>query len=141
MPSKTSPDKIIEGYLFDDVRVMNAQIPRERKSLEELLHEERPHVLCMDGNPHHFRKRELDNLSKMITDEEQHDLLLPILMEVAADRMEVVIRTRSGVEATVISAVLDMPVTVQDNKITIFRPQLQVIRKTLKTTTQYVFFT
>ncbi|MBN2688212.1 MAG: DUF61 family protein [Deltaproteobacteria bacterium] len=141
MPSKTSPDKIIEGYLFDDVRVMNAQIPRERKSLEELLHEERPHVLCMDGSPHHFRKRELDNLSRMMTDEERHDLLLPILMEVASDRVEVIIRTRSGADAKVISAVLNMPVTVQDNKITIFRPQLQVIRKTLKTTTQYVFFT
>ncbi|MBN2254752.1 MAG: DUF61 family protein [Deltaproteobacteria bacterium] len=141
MPSKTSPDKIIEGYLFDDVRVMNAQIPRERKSLEELLHEERPHVLCMDGSPHYFRKRELDNLSRMMTDEERHDLLLPILMEVASDRVEVIIRTRSGADAKVISAVLNMPVTVQDNKITIFRPQLQVIRKTLKTTTQYVFFT
>jgi uncharacterized protein (UPF0216 family) len=141
MPSKTPSDRVIEGYLFDDVKVLNAQIPKKRKSLEELRHEEKPHVLCMDGSPHHFRKRELETLSRMVTVEERHELLLPILMEVTSDRTEVIIRARSGVEAKVLSAVLDMTLNVRDNKITIFRPQVQVLRKMLKTTTQYVFFT
>jgi uncharacterized protein (UPF0216 family) len=141
MPSRTPPDRIIEGYLFDDVKVLNTQIPRERKTLAELLGEEEPHVVCMDGNPHHFRKRELEALSQMITEEEQHALLLPILMEMTSDRSDIIIRTRSGVEEKILSNVLDMPVTSKDNKITIFRPQLSMVRKKLKTSTQYVFFT
>ncbi len=141
MRSKTRPDRIIEGYLLNDIKVLNAQIPRERKTLAELLGDDTPHVICMDGSPHHFRKRELAVLSQMITDDEQNSLLLPILMEVTSDRADIIIRTRSGVEAKILSAVLDMPVTCKDNKITIFRPQLNVVRKKLKTTTQYVFFT
>jgi len=141
MPSKTLPDRVIEGYLFDDVKVLNTQIPRERKTLEKLLGEDNPHVVCMDGTPHHFRKRELEVLSQITTDDERHTLLLPILMEVTSDRADIIIRTRSGTEAKIFSAVLDMPVTCKDNKITIFRPQLSVVRKKLKTTTQYVFFT
>lgn len=141
MRSRTPSDRIIEGYLVDDVKVLNAQIPRERKTLAELLLEDKPHVVCMDGSPHHFRKSELAVLSQMITDDERHALLLPILMEVTSDRADIIIRTRSGAEEKILSTVLDMPVTRKDNKINIFRPQLNVVRRKLKTTTQYVFFT
>lgn len=141
MPSNTLPDKIIEGYLKDDVKVLNAQIPKKRRTLAELLNESKPQVTCSDGTEHTFRKSELQMLSQLLNEDERKKLYLPILMEVTSDRAEVTIRSREGIEATILSHILDMQITCREKTITIFRPQLSVVRKILKTTTQYVFFT
>jgi len=140
MPTDPPPDRLITGYLKDEARVLNAQIPRKRKSLSELLEEEHPHVICSDGNAHYFRKKELESLSQMVNDDERRSLLLPIIMEITSDRAEIIIRTKGETEAKIFSTILGMSVICKQNKITIYRPQLGVIRNALKTTTQYVFF-
>jgi uncharacterized protein (UPF0216 family) len=139
---RTDPpsDSLIGRYLQDDVKILNAHIPRKRKSLAELQEEEHPHVICNDGNAHYFRKRELDFLSQMVSAEEQGTLLLPIILEVTHDSGEIVIRTKEGTEAKILSNILNMPIVHRNNKIVIYRPQLSIVRKVLKTTTQYVFF-
>lgn len=133
-------DNLIGGYLRDDVKILNAHIPRKRKSLAELHEEEHPHVICNDGNAHFFRKRELDFLSQMISDEEQRTLLLPIMLEVTHDSGEIIVRTKEGTEAKILSTILNMSIIQRNNIIVIYRPQLSIIRKMLKTSTQYVFF-
>jgi uncharacterized protein (UPF0216 family) len=133
-------DSLIGGYLRDDVRILNAHIPRKRKSLAQLHDEEHPHVICNDGNAHYFRKRELDFLSQMISTEEQRTLLLPIMLEVTHDSGEIIIRTKEGPEAKILSRILNMSIVHRNNKIIIYRPQLSIVRKVLKTSTQYVFF-
>jgi uncharacterized protein (UPF0216 family) len=133
-------DSLIGGYLRDDVRILNAHIPRKRKSLAQLHDEEHPHVICNDGNAHYFRKRELDFLSQMISTEEQRTLLLPIMLEVTHDSGEIIIRTKEGTEAKILSRILNMSIVHRNNKIIIYRPQLSIVRKVLKTSTQYVFF-
>jgi len=140
MPTDPPPDRLITGYLKDEARVLNAHIPRKRKSLSELLEEEHPHVICNDGNEHYFRKKELESLSQMVNDDERSSLLIPIIMEITADRAEIIIRTKGKTEAKIFSTILGMSVICKQNKITIYRPQLGVIRNALKTTTQYVFF-
>jgi uncharacterized protein (UPF0216 family) len=133
-------DSLIDGYLRDDVRILNTHIPRKRKSLAQLHDEEHPHVICNDGNAHYFRKRELDFLSQMISTEEQRTLLLPIILEVTHDSGEIIIRTKERTEAKILSRILNMSIVHRNNKIIIYRPQLSIVRKVLKTSTQYVFF-
>lgn len=139
MPTDHSSDGSVAGYLKDEFKVLNAQIPRKRKSLTELLKEEHPHVVCNNGSAHFFKRKELEYLSQMLYEDERNSLLLPIIMEVTPDQSGVTIRSKGGSEAKIFSKILGMTVVSKENVITIFRPQLNVVRKALKTTTQYVF--
>jgi uncharacterized protein (UPF0216 family) len=75
----------------------------------------------------------------MLEPEEQEALRLPIMIEVDPGKDEISVMCRSGGEEKVIAAVLEMPLNIKGNRIKIFKPQLAVIRKHLKTTTQYLF--
>jgi len=121
------------------MKVMNAHMPRRRRTLFDLQQETHPHVMCNDGNAHYFRKDELEKLASLLSEDEQRVLLLPIIMEVTSSKGEIIIRTKGGPEEKVFAAILGMPVTCRQQQITLFRPQLTVLRKTLKTTTQYMF--
>ncbi|MBE9546435.1 MAG: DUF61 family protein [Proteobacteria bacterium] len=140
MPTDNSSDVFIAGYLKDELKVLNAHLPRKRKSLTELLKEEHPYVICNDGNAHFFKKKELEYLSKMLDYDEQDSLLLPIIMEVTPDQSWVTIRSKGGVEAKIFSKILGITVVSKHNITTIFKSQMSVVRKALKTATQYVFY-
>jgi len=71
--------------------------------------------------------------------EEQKELSLPILIGVVAGVGEIVILCPGAVEEKVISKILDTPVTRGQKRIVIYKPQLAIIRKLLRTTTQYLF--
>jgi len=58
---------------------------------------------------------------------------------VDSDKGNLLVRSRTGTEAKIFSKILDMPVIFKPDMIIIFRPQLTVLRKVLKTTTQYAF--
>jgi uncharacterized protein (UPF0216 family) len=75
----------------------------------------------------------------MIDTDEQEALLLPMLIEVNPGQDEMAIMCRGEVEGKVISKILNMPATVKQNRIIIYKPQLALLRKSLKTTTQYLF--
>jgi len=139
MPTNSPSDGLIQGYLRDEFKVLNAHLPRRREPLAKLLQEKTPQVMCNDGSAHFFKRKELEYLSQILSQDEQEALLLPIIMEVAPDQSGVTIMSEEGIETKVLSKILDMPVACQQKKITIFRPQLSLVRKTLKTTTQYVF--
>jgi uncharacterized protein (UPF0216 family) len=139
MLTDRSSDDWISRYLRDEFKTFNAQLPRKRKVLTELLKEDHPHVICHDGSAHFFRREELGYLSELLDQEEQRSLWLPILFEVSLDQEGITIRSKEGIEAKIFSKILRMPVVHTEDLITIFRPQLSVVRKVLKTTTQYVF--
>ena len=65
--------------------------------------------------------------------------MLPMLIETNPDDDKLTVICRGAVEEKVIAGTLGMPVTVKERRITIYRPQLAVIRKHLRTTTQYLF--
>ncbi len=132
-------DEAIEGYLTDELKTVNAHLPRSRKTLAELMDEPYPYVLCNDGSEHHFRKKELRHLAELVSEEEQSLLLLPIILEVQSEQGDIVVHSKQGIEAKVLSAILDMPLVVRNMSLRIYRPQVQVLRSSLKTTTQYVF--
>lgn len=139
MPNQLSYQKILQECLRDELRVLNAHLPCEQKTLSELLGEEYPNVVCNDGSTHLFKRKELEYLASMTDTDEQEILLLPMLIEVNPGQSEVTIICQGEVEKKVISKILNMPTTVKENRIIIYRPQLALLRKPLKTTTQYLF--
>ena len=131
--------KMLQRYLAGELRVLNAHLPRAQKSLSDLLAEEEPNLACNDGSTHLFKRKELEYLASMLDNDDQRTLLLPMLIEVNSAQSEMAILCQGGVESKVISIILDMPVTTEQDRITIYKPQLALIRKPLKTTTQYLF--
>jgi uncharacterized protein (UPF0216 family) len=132
-------DRLLRESLKSELKVVNAHLPAKPKPLSDLLGEEYPHVLCKDGSTHLFRRKELKYLAGLIDASEQKALLLPMLIEVSSGQGEIAVVCPGEVEAKVIAKVLDMAVSPRQRKITIYKPQLAVIRKLLRTTTQYIF--
>ncbi len=139
MPDNLPYEKILEQCLKGELRVVNAGLPRSQKPLSDLLHEEYPHIACNDGNTHFFKKREIEYLASILNPDEKKELLLPMLIEVGQNQAETTILCQTGVVQKIITGILNMPVTPEQGRITIYKPQLALLRKTLKTTTQYVF--
>ena len=132
-------ERMLQECLKGELRVVNAGLPRNQKTLSDLLREEYPHVLCSDGSTHLFKRRELEYIASFINIDEQEALLLPVLIELGANKAEAAIICQTDVEEKVISKILNMPTTPKQGRITIYKPQLALLRKVLKTTTQYVF--
>jgi uncharacterized protein (UPF0216 family) len=132
-------DKMLQEYLRDELRVLNAHLPRNQKSLAELLREEYPHVVCNDGSTHLFKRKELEYLASLIDADMQGALPLPILVELGQNQAEAAVICVGEITEEVISKVLAMPIECKQKRITIYKPQLALLRKKLKTTTQYVF--
>ncbi|HHO76890.1 MAG TPA: DUF61 family protein [Deltaproteobacteria bacterium] len=139
MPIDPAKDETINGYLTNGLKAVNAQLPRSRKTLSQLLTEANPHVLLNDGTEHHFRKKELHSIAQLITEDEQSRLLLPIILEVQSEAGDIVIHTKTTIETKMLSIIVGMPLEVHHHILRIFRPQVTVLRSALKTTTQYVF--
>ena len=64
-PEFDKSDKLLKKQIFS----LNRHIPRQRKNLEDLLQEERPHVVGADGSRHRFKRSELKDLSNLIPSE------------------------------------------------------------------------
>lgn len=139
MVSELPYDRLLQECLKGEFRVVNAHLPSKQKPLSDLLTEEYPHVVCRDGSTHLFKRRELRYLADLIDADEQKALLLPMLLEVNAGQGEVAVICQGEVEGKVISRILGMPVTSRQKKIVLYKPQLALVRKLLRTTTQYLF--
>jgi len=139
IPSELPYQRMLQECLRGELRVLNAHLPCEQKTLSDLLGEEYPNVVCNDGSTHLFKRKELEYLASMLDTDEQEALLLPMLIEVNPGQGEMAIICRGEVEEKVISEVLDMPVTPEQGRIMLYKPQLALLRKPLKTTTQYLF--
>ena len=144
--AKQSPfEKMLQDCLRGELRVVNTGLPQSQKrqskenKLFYLLNEKYPHVVCNDGSTHFFKKSELEYLASMIDTDEQKALPLPMLIELGANQAEAAIICEGKVEEEVISKALNMPVTCEERRIRIYKPQLALLRRKFKTTTVYVF--
>ena len=139
MPNELPYERMLQECLRGEFRLVNAGLPRNQKTLSNLLREEYPHVVCSDGSTHLFKRKELEYLASMVNVNEQEALLLPMLIELGGNQAEAAVICQGEMEEKVISKILDMPVTCEQGRIRIYKPQLALLRKILKTTTQYVF--
>ncbi len=131
--------RMLQECLKSELRVVNAHLPSKQKPLSDLLDEEYPHILCRDGSTHLFRRKEIKYLAGLLDADEQKKLLLPMLIEASATEGEMAVICPGVVAEKVISKVLDMPVTRRQDRVVIYKPQLAILRKLLRTTTQYIF--
>jgi uncharacterized protein (UPF0216 family) len=138
--TKQSPyEKMLQDCLRGELRIVNTGLPQSQKRLSNLLDEKYPHVVCNDGSNHFFKKSELEYLASMIDTDEQKALPLPMLIELGANQAEAAIICEGKVEEKVVSKALNMPVTCEERRIRIYKPQLALLRRKFKTTTVYVF--
>lgn len=132
-------DRLLQESVKSELRVLNSQLPSKQKNLDALLKEETPSITLSDGSLHLFKKKELKYLSDITDSSLWNNLLLPVIIEINPGEDEYSIVCRGEVEEKVFSAILGMPVRLRHHRIVIYKSQLAVIRKILKTTTQYLF--
>ena len=132
-------DRLLQESIKNELKVLNSQFPSKQKSLDVLLKEEIPSLVLKDGSRHLFKKKELKYLSDITDSSVWNNLLLPVIIEINPGEDEYSIVCRGEIEEKVFSAILGMPVTKRYHRIVIYKSQLAVIRKILKTTTQYIF--
>ena len=137
---KQSPyERMLQDCLRGELRVVNTGLPQSQKRLSNLLNEKYPHVVCNDGSNHFFKKNELEYLASMIDTDEQEALPLPMLIELGANQAEAAVICVGKVEEKVLSKVLNMQVKCEESRIRIYKPQLALLRRKLKTTSVYIF--
>jgi uncharacterized protein (UPF0216 family) len=138
--AKQSPyEKILQNCLRGELRVVNIGLPQSQKRLSNLLEEKYPHVICNDGSTHFFKRSELEYLASLLDTDEQKALPLPMLIELGVNQTEAAVICQGKIEEKVTSKALNMPVTCEERRIRIYRPQLALLRRKFKTTTVYVF--
>lgn len=130
-PDFNRSDRLVKKQILS----LNRHLPRQRKFLDELLLEERPHVAGADGTRHRFKKDELNKISKILAESEHHLLKLPIYIEI--DSTASGSRISGRFENKVICKVLDLENC--GNEIYLYRHDIKMLRKELPTTTQYIF--
>ncbi|HIQ32967.1 MAG TPA: DUF61 family protein [Methanothermococcus okinawensis] len=108
-----------------------------RKTLRELLEEEKPHVI-INGRRHRIKKREL-NLLRELSD--TLDLKIPIVLEVDASLESGTVRISGREEVKVISRILGRELNPfsEEDTLYIYKPELRIVRRHLPTTTIYLF--
>lgn len=97
---------------------------------------------CNDGTNHLLKRAELRFLAGLLDEDEQEQLLLPILIEMRGGETEAVALCPGDAELKVLSSVLSMRLHYErPGRVRLYRPQLSLLRSKLKTTTQYAFST
>jgi len=129
----------LQNCLAGELRIVNAGLPQSQQRLAHLLRQEHPHVLCNDGSIHLFKRRELEYLASMLDAEEQEALQLPMLIELGGGQAEAAVICQAGTEQRVVSQALGMSVACEQRRIRLYKPQLALLRRKLRTTTVYLF--
>ncbi|HOI40705.1 MAG TPA: DUF61 family protein [Methanobacterium sp.] len=114
---------------------LNRHLPRQRKNLEELLREDKPHVQGIDGTRHRFKRNELKKISSMIPNELWDGLKLPIYIEIDSNASGS--RITGKLECLLICQILKRDDC--GDEIYIYRPDIKLVRQELPTTSQYIF--
>ena len=124
-----------ERLLKKQIMVLNRHLPRRRKTLKELLGEERPHVLSNDGTRHRFKKKELDKIASFISPDKWGQLKLPLYIEISSEMNGS--RIKGKLECRVVCRILEKEDCGEE--IYIYRADVKVVRRELPTTSQYIF--
>jgi uncharacterized protein (UPF0216 family) len=124
-------DRVLKKQIFS----LNRHLPQQRKTLQELIEEDKPHVIGGDGNRHRFKRNELQRISKIVPKREYNRLKLPIYLEIESQTSGA--RVAGELELTIICSILDLEDCGRE--MYIYRPDLRIIRRELPTTTQYIF--
>ena len=130
-PDFNHGDRLVKKQILS----LNRHLPRKRKFLDELLKEEKPHVVGADCIRHRFKKDELNIIKKILGESELHLLKLPIYIEMDSNASGSRISCR--LENKIICKILDIQEC--NNETYLYRQDIKMLRRELPTTTQYIF--
>ena len=136
-------DNFEEKFSVRFIQNLNRHLPKKRKTLKDLLTENKPCVENLDGTVHSFDRNELEKLASLIPAWEHDKLRLPIYLEMRSSMERGAIKISGRIECMLINRILhgdEKPKEVKDSLI-IYYPHLPKIRKELSTTTQFMFTT
>ncbi|MFP4005139.1 MAG: DUF61 family protein [Candidatus Hadarchaeia archaeon] len=128
-----------DDFLKKELGQLNQHLPKDRKTLEELLKMEKPEVQNKDGTTQRFKRKELDFLSNLIPEDEHSKLRLPILIRITPQLGRGSAKVSGKTEQRVIKKILKSERNDGETEMIIYRPETRKIRKKLPTTTQYAF--
>ncbi|MGF7119424.1 uncharacterized protein (UPF0216 family) [Methanobacterium oryzae] len=124
-----------DNLIKKQVISLNRHLPRRRKTLAELLEEEKPHVTGADGTRHRFRNAELKKVASLIDEKDYKNLKLPIYIEIESATSAA--RIAGRLETMVVCKILDMDSC--KSELFIYRPEIRALRIEFPTATQYIF--
>ena len=73
-------DPFIDALLHDDIRKLNSHLPKNRRTLKELLSDPAPRVLSASGDSIRMKKPELEELSRSLPVEAATRVRLPVVL-------------------------------------------------------------
>jgi Protein of unknown function DUF61 len=73
-------DRFIDAALRDDMRKLNSHLPKNRRTLKELLSDPAPRVQAASGDFIRMKKDELEELSRSLPTEAGTRMRLPIVL-------------------------------------------------------------
>ncbi len=73
-------NRFIDAVLRDELRKLNTHLPKNRKTLADLLDEESPRVPSVGGQEIRLRKNELEDLAAALPDEAKKRIRLPLVL-------------------------------------------------------------
>ena len=146
-----------ERSLANLLRSLNRHLPAVRKTLAELLREEKPAVIGRDNTMHRIRKEELEMLASMLRSQEREHLKIPIYIELSPEWRGIA-RIHGALECKVVLKILGKTAERERgvvegealeresaeerearDEIFINRADVRRLRRALPTTTQYAF--
>lgn len=73
-------DRFFDGLFRDDLRKLNSHLPKNRRTLKELLSDPAPRVPAASGDLIRLKKYELEELSRSLPTEANTRVKLPIVL-------------------------------------------------------------
>ena len=73
-------NRFLDAMLRDELRRLNTHLPKNRKTLTELLEEASPTVQSLAGQEIRMRKNELEEMSKSLPDDVRQRIKLPFVL-------------------------------------------------------------
>jgi uncharacterized protein (UPF0216 family) len=73
-------EKILDLIWTLDIEKMNDHLPAERRSLKNLLNDEKPEVKTKKNQTHRIRKKDLELISQFIPESDWENVKLPIIL-------------------------------------------------------------
>jgi len=112
------------------VKKLNAHMPKDRKTLAQLLAEEEPYVEAVDGSKIYFKRKDLESLAETIPRELHPRLYLPIVVVRRLELGKGVYTLYGGkVEKRLVAELLGLQ---REGEIHLYRPQVSELLSKLK---------
>lgn len=127
----------VSRILAREIEKINDHLPRESKTLKELLEMDEPKVLTKSGDELIMDKRELEILASIVPAQHHDKLRLPIVILRMMEMGEGVYTVCGGdLETQVISRVLGQEAVHHHNgRAFLYKPYVAILRSRLRTTT------